>query len=166
MNFRRACGWLLIALAPLLAATGGCHRNTSAPIASAQEKEDPTRAIGFKWAAEYYPTTNGIQRPKALLTGTEARYVTNGIVFVIHPRIESFREDGTLEWVATSIDAVVDMFAHTAAGTNTASFVTAETNLYLTGHGFLWLSTNSMLILSNHTYTWVDRNATRSRVKK
>jgi hypothetical protein len=93
-----------------------------------------------------------------MVTGSEGRFLSNNIVFVSEPRIESFRQDGSLEWVATAMDAFVNMTARTANGTNVIAFRTAETNLYLTGRGFLWQQTNKVLILSNQTYTWFDRS--------
>lgn len=115
------------------------------------------RAKGFKWAAGYYPATNGVQHPTAMVIGSEGRFLSNNIVYVSDPRIESYRPDGSLEWVATAIDAFVDMSGRSASGTNVLSFRTAETNLYLSGRGFLWQQATKVLILSNQTYTWFDR---------
>jgi hypothetical protein len=116
------------------------------------------RARGFK-LPRYYPATNGVQRLQALLTSSEAQMLTNGFFYLVNPRIESYREDGVLEWVAQSIDAVVSMNTQAVAGTNDVMFRTATTNLFVTGRGFLWQHTNSVLILSNQTRTWIDKAA-------
>jgi hypothetical protein len=118
-----------------------------------------SKAKGFRWAPEYYPASNGVQRYKTMITGAEGLFAGNGIILVSFPRIESYKEDGSLEWVATSVDATVDMFSKIASGTNVVAYRTGDTNFYVTGRGFQWHQTNGTIILSNQTYTWINRAA-------
>lgn len=148
---------LLCALA-LLAVSGCGKRGGGAELPTAQTNDETTRAKGFRWAPDYYRATNGTQLPKALVSGADARFLSNDLVLVTNPRIESFRPDGSLDWVATSVDALINRETQTASGTNVISFRTADTNLFLTGLGFLWQHSNNVLILSNRTYTWINRS--------
>ena len=105
---------------------------------------------------DYYPASNGVQKLRAVLTGSEAQSISNGYFFLRQPRIENYRPDGSLDWVAIADDAVVSMFTHSASGTNHLVFQTADTNVVVTARGFLWQQTEGVLILSNQT-TWIDR---------
>ncbi len=118
------------------------------------------RAKGFK-LPEYFPATNGMQKLKTLLTGSEAQLVSAGVFRLTDPRIEGYSEAGQLDWVAASLEATVNMASRnvTVTGTNQVIFRTASTNFFVTGRGFLWQQSNSVLILSNETRTWIDKAA-------
>lgn len=126
------------------------------------------RAKGFK-LVDYYSSGDGAQKKRAVLTASEGQILTNNVstVFLVHPRIEHYREDGSLLGIATALDAFVNVQTHTAWSTNLVSFRDANTNLYLTGQGFLWQPSNSVLIIYNQSYTWMDRSTlTNSSSKK
>lgn len=109
---------------------------------------------------DYYPTSNGVRRLKTRVSGTEARIITNGVFALKEPRLESYREDGTtLEWVAVSPECTVDMKTRSVRGATNMFFQTADEQMFLSGVGFLWQQTNSVLILSNQTHTWIDKKA-------
>ncbi|HMJ91390.1 MAG TPA: hypothetical protein VK530_16325 [Candidatus Acidoferrum sp.] len=121
---------------------------------------------GFK-LVDYYHSPSGKQTKKAVLTAAEGRIITTEIYYLVHPRIEHYNEDGSLLGVATAVDAMIDLPANIVWGTNVISFRGAETNLYLTGRGFLWQPSNTVLIISNQSYTWIDRTRfTNSPSKK
>jgi hypothetical protein len=124
------------------------------------------RPKGFK-LVDYYSNTGGVQRIRSVLTGSEGELLTNGMIFLVHPRIETYREDGALEWVATSLDATVSREARIAVGTNLVSFRSGDTNFYVAGRGFLWQQSNSVLIVSNQSYVWISQTSlTNSPSKK
>jgi hypothetical protein len=51
-------------------------------------------------------------------------------------------------------------------GNTNMYFHTADERLFLSGIGFLLQQTNRVLILSNQTYTWIDKQAlTNSQAK-
>jgi hypothetical protein len=109
---------------------------------------------------DYYPSSNGVRRLKTRVTGTEARILSNGVFALKQPRLESYREDGTtLEWVAVSPECTVEMKTKLVRGNTNMYFHTADERLFLSGIGFLLQQTNSVLILSNQTFTWIDRQA-------
>ncbi len=116
------------------------------------------RAKGFK-LPDYYSSPNGVQKLKSLLTGMEGGFVTNDVIFLINPRIEHYGEDGSLIGVATAMDALVNLRTRTASGTNMISFRNGNTNLFHAGRGFFWQQSNSFLIVSNQSYTWINRAA-------
>jgi hypothetical protein len=112
-------------------------------------------AAGFT-LPDYYPSTNGVQKLRTVLTGSQAQPLSNGVFLLTDPRIENYTQDGELEWVATSLDAVASIFTHSAWSTNHLVFKTADTNLVLKARGFLWRQAEGVLIVSNQT-TWIDR---------
>lgn len=125
-------------------------------------------AKGFKLPA-YYSTPSGTQKIKFLLTGTEGRILSNNvdIVFLINPRIEHYREDGTFDSVVTAADALVNIHTQSAVSTNHVSYRSADTNFFLSGKGFLWQPSNSVLIISNQSYTSIAKTMfTNSPSKK
>jgi lipopolysaccharide export system protein LptA len=119
-----------------------------------------TQGKDFSWPA-YYSTSNGVQRLKSLLTGSEVQLRPPGLsVFLLkHPRLENYRPDGTLEWIATAADCIVDTVAGTVSGNNRLVLKTGNTNLFTTGVGFLSRQSDSTLILSNQSFTWIDNTA-------
>jgi hypothetical protein len=118
---------------------------------------------GFRFP-EYEPTSNGVKRLKTLVTGTEARLVTNGVFAVSEVLIQSFGKDGTsVLWTATSPACVVSLAAKEARGHTNVYFRTADERLFQSGVGFLWQQTNSLLIFSNQAFTWIDRQAMTNR---
>jgi len=109
---------------------------------------------------DYYPSSNGVRRLKTRVTGTEARILSNNVFALKQARLESYHEDGTtLEWVAVSPECTVEMKTKLVRGNTNMYFHTADERLFLTGIGFLLQQTNRVLILSNQTFTWIDKQA-------
>ncbi len=107
---------------------------------------------------DYYPSSNGVRRLKTRVSGAEARILSNGVFAIKQARLESYREDGaTLEWVAVSPACTVDMKSKLVRGNTNLFFHTADETFFLSGEGFLWQQTNSILLLSNQTRTWIDK---------
>ena len=116
---------------------------------------------------DYYPSTNGVLRKKWVVTGDEYRVLSNAVMALNGPRIESFREDGaTLEWTAIAREATVDINSREVRGSTNMFFRSSDDRLFLKGVGFLCQASNSMLIVSNKTFTWIDtRRLTNSSSK-
>jgi hypothetical protein len=117
------------------------------------------RATGFKLILDFYATPSGVQKKKTVLTGAQGQLLSKDMVYLVNPRIEQFREDGTLASVATATDALLDRATYTVSGTNMISFRNAETNLFVCGQGFEWHQSNSVLTILKQSYTWIDRAA-------
>src|SRR5205085_10935687 len=107
---------------------------------------------------DYSTASNGQVRLRSVITGKEYRFLSNNVLIALTlPRIESFREGGTtLEWSAISKEATVDINTREVRGSTNMFFRTSDDRLFLTGVGFLWQQSNSVLILSNKTFTWID----------
>lgn len=138
----------------LLAAASACVIFALAHTASSQLTRFGS-AKGFT-LPDYYPSSNGVQKLRTVLTGNEAQPVSNGLFLLKQPRIENYRPDGALEWVAVAETALVSLFNRSASGTNHVVFQTADTNVVVKARGFLWQAGEGVLIVSNQT-TWIDR---------
>ena len=110
-------------------------------------------------APEYYPTSNGVRRLKSVVAGSEYHFVTNGIVWLQDPRLTNFAPDGRIEWTVASPECTVNINTREVHGSTNMTFQTADERLFISGVGFFWQQTNSMLILSNQSYTWIDKRA-------
>lgn len=126
--------------------------------ARAQLARQP-KGTHFKYPAEYYPVSNGVRRLKTLITGASYQMMSNNIVALMEPRIERTREDGQLEWTVRARECQFSLLTREARGSSNVFFRTADERMFLTGVGFLWQQTNSVLTLSNQTLTWIDKTA-------
>lgn len=109
---------------------------------------------------EYWPSSNGVSLLKTKFRGTEWRFITNDIVALDNLRVERFHEDGkTLDWTVESPACIFNTTSKEANGATNVCFRSADERLFQTGRGFSWQPTNSLLILSNDVYTWIDKPA-------
>jgi hypothetical protein len=117
---------------------------------------------------EFYPLTSGVARKKSVVRAEEYEvFPTNNMAALWNARIEFFGPDGTnLEWTALAREAVVDLNTREVSGTNRVFFRTADDRLFVTGEGFLWQQSNSVLILSNKTFTWTETRTITGRTNK
>jgi hypothetical protein len=58
-----------------------------------------------------------------------------------------------------SPECLYDITTREVRGNTNMIFRTADERLYISGVGFLWQQTNTMLILSNQSFTWIDKRA-------
>ncbi len=108
---------------------------------------------------EYWPLTSGVARKKSVVTADEYQLITNNLATLVRARIDAYQPDGTnLEWSATAHEALVDINAHArqVSGNDKVFFRTADDRLFVTGTGFLWQQSNSVLILYSNTFTWME----------
>jgi hypothetical protein len=110
---------------------------------------------------EYYPTSNGVRQLKILISGREAEPVSNSmnIVRIKDTTLTNYTPDGRLDWTAYSPECTVNVNTREVRGTTNMVFRTADEKLFLSGIGFLWQHSNSVLILSNQVSTWIDKKA-------
>jgi lipopolysaccharide export system protein LptA len=117
---------------------------------------------------DYYPSADGTARLRSVITGTEYHFLSNNnLIALKSPRLKSYREDGkTLEWSAISYEATVDLNTREVRGTTNMYFRSADDGLFLSGVGFLYQQSNTMLKLSDKTFTWIDtRRMTNSSAR-
>ncbi|HWN96996.1 MAG TPA: hypothetical protein VNT99_18345 [Methylomirabilota bacterium] len=110
-------------------------------------------------APEYYPASNGIRRLKNVIAGSEYHFMTNGTIWLLNPRLTNFAQDGKVEWTVVSPECTYNINTREVYGNTNMTFRTADEILFLSGVGFLWQQSNAMLILSNQSYTWIDKRA-------
>jgi hypothetical protein len=113
-------------------------------------------------APEYYPASNGVRRLKNVVAGSEYRFVTNDIIWLQNPRLTNYALDGTIEWTVASPECTLNVTTKEVRGNTNMTFRTADERLFISGVGFLWQQTNSMLILSNQSFTWIDKQALKT----
>jgi hypothetical protein len=114
----------------------------------------------------YYPASNGVRALKTVVTGSEWRFITNGLVALTQPKITNYYPDGKLEWIVTSPECTVDVNTKEARGPTNIFFKTADERVFQTGVGFLWQHSTSLLILSNEVFTWIDQQALTNAPKR
>jgi hypothetical protein len=106
---------------------------------------------------EYWPLTSGVARKKSVVTAKEYQLMTNNLAALTQARIDAYKPDGTnLEWSATAHEAVVDINSRQVSGDEQVFFRTADDRLFVTGTGFLWQQSNSVLTLYSNTFTWAE----------
>ena len=110
-------------------------------------------------APKYSSDSNGVRRLQNVLAGSEHRFITNNIIWLQNPRLTNFTPEGKVEWVVTSPECTVNISTMEVHGNTNMTFQTADERLFISGVGFLWQQTNSMLILSNQSFTWIDKRA-------
>jgi hypothetical protein len=151
MNSRAVVRWLLACIAMI-----GCGvvAHGQAIVSSVGVGKD------FKFP-DYYPSSNGVRQLKTLVTGSEAQFVSNNmnVVRLQNPRLTNYTPEGQLEWSAHSPECTVNVNTREVRGSTNMVFRTADEKLLLRGVGFLWQQTNSVLILSNQVFTWIDKRA-------
>ena len=113
-------------------------------------------------APAYYPASNGVRRLKFVLSGSEYQLMTNNIVWLQNPRLTNYTPDGKVEWTVASQECTFDVSTKEVRGNTNMTFRTADERLFISGVGFFWQQTNSMLILSNQSFTWIDKRAMTS----
>ena len=98
---------------------------------------------------------------KTLVTGREAEFVGNNmnVVRLKDTTLTNYSPEGQLEWVVRSPECTVNVNTREVHGITNMFFHTADEKLFLSGVGFLWQHTNSVLILSNQVSTWIDKTA-------
>ena len=116
---------------------------------------------------DYYPASNGVRRLKSLVTCAQWRFASNDLLHLTQPILQSYGEDGTtLEWTATSHECTFNPGTREVRGNTNMYFRTADERLFVTGVGFLWRQSNSVLILSNQTLTRIDKLALTNNASK
>ena len=116
---------------------------------------------------DYYPTSNGVRRLKSLVTAATWRFGSNNVLYLTNPKLQSYREDGTtLEWTATSLECTFSPATKEVRGNTNVFFQTADEGLFVTGVGFCWQQSGSVLTLSNQTFTRIDKLALTNSASK
>ena len=117
-------------------------------------------------APEYYPASNGVLRLKNIVAGSEYRFINKELVSLTNPRLTNYTPDGKVEWTVASPECTVNINTKEVNGNTNMTFRTADELLFISGVGFLWQQSSSMLILSNQSFTWIDKRALTTNASK
>lgn len=101
---------------------------------------------------EYYDVPYATQM-KSLLQGEEAVPEGEGKILIKKLKLETFREDGTGEFVMRADDCLYDTQRRTATSPGRLEMKTADDRFLTEGEGFLWRENESVLIISNRVHT-------------
>jgi hypothetical protein len=116
---------------------------------------------------EYYEASalsgSKTNRLKSLLTGTEARYLSNNLYDITRMRLDTYQVDGHTSLVAKAPQCLLDVNARTATSTGRLEITSWDGALFVEGNeGFLVRMTNSSLTISNHVRTVIRQALSKS----
>jgi len=106
---------------------------------------------------EYYDPPHEMQM-KTLLQGAQAEPGAEGLILITDVKLKRYAEDGQLQMLVEAPQCVFDSARRAVSSPGPLRVRSADGRLKLEGEGFLWLQTNSNLIISNRVWT-VIRNA-------
>jgi len=101
---------------------------------------------------EYYDVPHEKQM-KSLLQGEEAQPLGEGRVLIKQLRLETFREDGTGEFILLARDCLYDSKTRSATSPGPLQMKTVDGRFFTEGKGFLWQENESRLTISNQVHT-------------
>ncbi len=110
----------------------------------------------FSVSPEYYPPPHEAQM-KSLLQGAEAQPQPGGKVLITQAKLQTFQETGQREMVVEAPQCLYDMNGRFVDSAGPLQVRTGDGKISIAGEGFLWLQTNSSLVISNRVHTIVHR---------
>lgn len=120
-------------------------------LAAEQRHAPPGHFTDLSWPEFYDAPSNPPM--KSLLQGADVFPQTNGQFLVKGLKIQTFREDGTGEFVLGARDCMYDASLRTAASAGPLEIRTADGRFLTRGEGFLWQQSASVLTISNRVRT-------------
>jgi hypothetical protein len=112
------------------------------------------RVNNFK-VPEFYPAPNQKQL-KSLVQGAVAEPSPDGLIKITKLRVETFKEDGTLEGVVEAPECVYNLKLRQASSAGRIEAQTGDGRMRLEGDGFLLTVTNKSLTISNNVRTVIQ----------
>ena len=140
--------WLFLALAlfavaPSIAQIGGRGRATNFRHRELYDAGDSK--------------VNVTNRVKSYLTAAEGVYLTNHLVALISTRLENYAPEGEFTNLVAIVPAcLLDTMGRSVSSTGGLELLGLQRRLLVRGdEGFIFLLTNSTLIVSNHVRTYI-----------
>ena len=141
--------------------TQGCGRNAVigltlclALFAGPARGQKVGSGKGIKFS-DYYEQPHETQM-KWLLEGASAEPQAGGrIVAVTRAKVQTWRESGAGEMIVEAPECLYDADRRSVSSTGSLTLLTADGAFSLTGEGFAWLQSTSMLFISNRVHTVV-----------
>ncbi|MBI3878860.1 MAG: hypothetical protein HY301_02195 [Verrucomicrobia bacterium] len=156
----RVHSWLLLGCLFLTASLHAAEKKKlpAAPTNAAPANQGATASGGFKMGQ--YDAQN---RLKSVIAGKGAKSGTNfNEVFIEEIHIESYKDDGTLDFVAEAPKCQFNVSTRTASSAGPMRAFTADKRMQIEGTGFTFVQTNSTLVISNDVHTTIRRDATNA----
>jgi len=111
-------------------------------------------------SVEYYAAPRA-QQMKSRLSGAEAQPLSGGLLAIKQLNLESFDENGHLEWVVSAPDCVYDTQNGTANSSGHLQLAAGDGKFRVEGDGFLWRRNDSSLNISNRVQTVIDTGSAK-----
>jgi hypothetical protein len=96
------------------------------------------------------------QQVKSILSGAEAQPQPGGLLIIQQLKLKVFDPDGTLKIIVTAPECIYDTMAETASSGGPLHLQNGDGTFQVSGEGFLWRQTNSLLTISNHVRTRIE----------
>ena len=109
---------------------------------------------------EYHAPPNET-RLKTLVEGAEALPQDGLRILIRKLTLQTFREDGTGEFIMRAEDCLYDLEKRQASSSGPLLLKTADGNIFTEGVGFLWRDKESTLTLSNRVHTVIYSNGSK-----
>lgn len=125
-----------------------------AAVALAQTPSLFGRVNDFK-VPEFYPAPNQKQL-KSRVHGAVAEPNPDGTIKITKLRVETFKEDGTLEGLVQAPECIYNMKTREASSVGRIEAQTGDGRMRIEGEGFLLTVTNKSLTISNNVRTVIE----------
>jgi hypothetical protein len=96
------------------------------------------------------------QQIKSRLSGAEAQPLSGGLLAIKQLKLESFGEDGKLEWTVSAPECVYDTMNATASSSGHLHLALGDGKFSVEGDGFLWRRNGQSLNISNRVQTVIE----------
>ena len=150
---------ILIAGAVLLA---GCKKPGDV-VANAPSQQDATSHASDFVSVEYFDPPHE-QQIKSRMSGAEAQPLSNGLLAIKQLKLESYGEDGRLEWTVSAPECVYDTMNDTASSSGHLQVASGDGKLSIEGDGFLWRRNAQSLTISNRVQTVLESEANKIKL--
>lgn len=117
-------------------------------LAHAQPVTSGKSSGGFK-----YPAFDDNNRLETLLTGESFELISANQLLVHQLRLESYKENGDVDFIVTAPECLFDRVSKQAWSTNQLHVKATDEQFSIQGTGFLWDMDHSLLHISNSVHT-------------
>ncbi len=97
------------------------------------------------------------QQMKSRLSGTEAQPLAGGLLVITQLKLEIFDTNGVTEVIIKAPHCVYNTQTGTANSPGHLWLESGDGESHVEGDGFLWRQTNSLLTISNHVRTVIEK---------
>lgn len=134
-------------------------QDTNAPAAAAPAAVTATPSFGrvknFS-VPDYFEPPNQ-NRMKSLLRGAEAEPQPSGRVLIRELHVETYRLDGTTEFIIRAPECLYDAGGQVASSAGHFEARSGDDKLVIRGEGFRWQQIDSTFTISNRVHTLIQQ---------